>query len=61
MVRKFSLLTFFPEGKGTARAAGIRDQLPLMIYCGVLLTGRDLGQGRFWGVSRPREPSQQFH
>ena len=31
-----------------------------MIYCGVLLTGRDLGQGHVWGVIRPREPSQQF-
>ena len=32
----------------------------LMIYCGVMLTGLDLGQGQFWGVIRPREPSQHF-
>ena len=41
-------------------AAGVRDQLLLMSYCGVLLTGCDLGQGHVWGVSRPWEPSQQF-
>ena len=41
-------------------AAGVRVQLSSMIYCGVLLTGRDLGQGHVWGVIRPREPSQQF-
>ena len=40
--------------------AGVRAGYRLMIYCSVLLTGLDLGQGQFWGVIRPWEPSQQF-
>ena len=61
-VARSHLVRLRPFGSGHCLigAPGFDSRYYSQIICGLLSTSHDLDQGCVWGVSRPRDPSQQI-